>query len=114
MSPKGHIWLDAKNNPIHLNSQLVEHIESIKPYTYWQPRFTQTGIHSSVTLPQMRGAVNSTAVTQYPTQHASPTSPIQNEFGVLDNFWLGLVNLTRYHNCALPNLNLNWRKYLET
>ena len=23
-------------------------------------------------------------------------------------------NLTRYHNCALLNLNLNWRKHLET
>ena len=31
MSPEGHIWLDAKNNPIPLNSQLVGHIESIDP-----------------------------------------------------------------------------------
>ena len=89
MSPEGHIWLDAKNNPIPLNSQLVGHIESIKPHTYWQSRVAQTGIHSSVTLPQRGGAVNSTA---YPPQHTSPTSPVQNEFGVLDNFWLGLVN----------------------
>ena len=46
--------------------------------------------------------------------NTSPTSPIQNEFEVLDNFWLGLVNLTRYHNCALLNLNINWMKHLET
>ena len=57
MSPEGHIWLDAKNHPIPLNSQLVGHIESIKPHIYWQSRVTQTGIHSSVTLPQRGGAV---------------------------------------------------------
>ena len=34
MSPEGHIWLDAKNNPIPLNSQLVGHIGSIDPHTY--------------------------------------------------------------------------------
>ena len=67
-----------------------------------------------MTLPQRGGAVNSTAVTQYLPHYTLPTSPIQNEFGVLDNVWLGLVNLTRYHNCAPLNLNLNWRKHLET
>ena len=67
-----------------------------------------------MTPPQRGGAVNSTTVTQQPPQHTSPTSPIQNEFELLDNFWLGLVNLTRYHNCALLNVNLNWRKHLET
>ena len=107
MSPEGHIWLDAKNNPIHLNSQLVGHIESIDPHIHWQSRATRTSIHSSVTPPQREGAVNSTAVTQQPPQHTSPTNAIQNEFEVLDNFWLGLVNLTRYHNCALLNINLN-------
>ena len=35
MSPEGHIWLDAKNNTIPLNSQLVGHIELIDPNTYW-------------------------------------------------------------------------------
>ena len=35
-SPDGHIWLDAKNNPIPLNSQLVGHIELIEPHTYWK------------------------------------------------------------------------------
>ena len=114
MSPEGHIWLDAKNNPIPLNSQLVGHIESIDPHTYWQSRALRTSIHSSVTPPQRGGAVNSTAATQQPPQHTSPTSPIQNEFEVLDNFWLGLVNLTWYYNCALLNVNLNWRKHLET
>ena len=114
MSPDGHIWLDAKNNPIPLNSQLVGHIESIYPHTYWQSTATGTSIYSSVTPPQRGGAVNSTAVTQQPPQHTSPTSPIQNEFEVLDNFWLGLVDLTRYHNCVLLNVNLNWRKHLET
>ena len=113
MSPESHIWLDATNNPIPLNSQLVGHIESIDPHTNWQSRATGTGIHSSVTPPQRGGAVNSTAVTKQPPQHTSPTSPIQNEFEVLDNFWLGLVNLTRYNNCALLNLNLNWMKHLE-
>ena len=63
--------------------------------------------------PKGRGS-HSTAVTQQPHQHTSPTSPIQNEFEVLHNFWLGLVNLTRYHNFALLNVNLNWRKHLET
>ena len=63
---------------------------------------------------QRGGAVNSTAGTQQPPQHTSPTSPIQNELEMLDNFWLGLVNLTRYHNCAFLNVNLNWRKHLET
>ena len=98
MSPEGHIWLDAKNNTIPLNSQLVGHIELIDPNTNWQSRATWRNIHSSVTPCQRGGAVNSTAVTQQPPQHTSPTSPIQNEFEVLDNFWLGLVNLTRYHN----------------
>ena len=79
MSPEGHIWLDAKNNPIPLNSQLVGHIESIDPHTYWQSRATWTSIHSSVTPPQREGAVNSTAVTQQSPQHTSPTSPIHHE-----------------------------------
>ena len=79
MSPEGHIWLDAKNNPIPLNSQLVGHIESIDPHTYWQSRVTRTSIHSSVTPPQWGRAVNSTAVTQQPPQHTSSTSPIHFE-----------------------------------
>ena len=79
MSPEGHIWLDAKNNPIPLNSQLVGHIESIDLHTYWQSRTTQTSIHPSVTPPQRGRAVNSTAVTQQPPQHTSPTSPIHFE-----------------------------------
>ena len=79
MSPEGNIWLDAKNNPIPLNSQLVGHIESIDPHTYWQSRATQTSIHSSVTPPQRGRAVNSTAVTQQPPQHTSPTSPTHFE-----------------------------------
>ena len=86
MSPKGHIWLDAKNNTIPLNSQLVGHIELIDPNTYWQSRATWTNIHSSVTPPKRGGAVNSTAGTQQPPQHTSPTSPIQNELEMLDNF----------------------------
>ena len=77
--PEGHIWLDAKNNPIPLNSQLVGHIESIDPHTYWQSRATQTSIHSSVTPSQRGRAVNSTVVTQQPPQHTSPTSPIHFE-----------------------------------
>ena len=79
MSPEGHIWLDAKNIPIPLNSQLVGHIESINPHTYWQSGATRTSIHSSVTPPQRGGAVNSTAVTQQPPQHTSSTSPIHFE-----------------------------------
>ena len=79
MSPEGHIWLDAKNNPIPLNSQLVGHIKSIDLHTYWQSRATWTSILSSVTPPQRGGAVNSTAVTQQPPQHTSPTSPIHHE-----------------------------------
>ena len=79
VSPEGHIWLNAKNNPIPLNSQFVGHIELIDPPTYWQSRATQTSIHSSVTQPQRGGAVNSTAVTQQPPQHTSPTSPIHFE-----------------------------------
>ena len=66
MSPKKHIWLDAKNNTIPLNSQLVGHIEFINPNTYWQSRATWTNIHSLVTPLQRGGAVNSTAVTQQP------------------------------------------------
>ena len=79
MSSEGHIWLDAENNPIPLNSQLVGHIESIDPHTCWQSRATQTSIHSSVTPPQREGVFNSTAVTQQPPQHTSPTSPIHFE-----------------------------------
>ena len=79
MSPEGHIWLDARNNPIPLNSQLVGHIESIDPHTYWQSRAAWTSIHSSVTPPQRGGAINSTAVMQQPPQHTSPTSPIHHE-----------------------------------
>ena len=79
MSPESHIWLDAKNNPIPLNSQLVGHIESIDPHTYWQSRATWTSIHSSATPPQRGGTVNSTAVMKQPPQHTSPTSPIHYE-----------------------------------
>ena len=79
MSPEGHIWLDAKSNPIPLSSKLVGHIELIDPHAYWQSRATWTSIHSSVTPPQKGGAVNSTAVMQQPPQHTSPNSPIHHE-----------------------------------
>ena len=73
VSPEGHIWLDAKNDPIPLNSQLVGHIESIDPHTSLQSRATQTSIHSSVTPPQRGGAVNSTAVLN---SHLSTPHPL--------------------------------------
>ena len=79
MSPEGHIWLDATNNAIPLNSQLGGHIESIDPHTYWQSRATWTSIHSSVTPPQRGGVVNRTSVMQQPPQHTSQTSPIHHE-----------------------------------
>ena len=46
-SPEGHIWFDAKNNTIPLNSQLVGHIELIDPNTYWQSRATWTNVLQS-------------------------------------------------------------------
>ena len=73
MSPEGHIWLDAKNNPIPLNSQLVGHIESIDPYTYWQSRATRTSIHSSVTPPKGEGQ---SIVLQSLNSHLSTPHPL--------------------------------------
>ena len=63
MSLEGHIWLDAKNNPIPLNSQLVGHTESIKPHTYWQSRVTQTGITHTLLENSCLCTLNSLAIT---------------------------------------------------
>ena len=81
-SQNGHIWLDAKHRPIPLTQTLTGHIDSIDPVLLWNSRATREGYHSVPAAISKGSAINSTAITQQPPEHSTPTSPIQNSLTV--------------------------------
>ena len=77
----GHIWVDAKGKPIPLAQQLTGHIDTVDPANLWNSRVTKQGFHA-VPPPISKGdTANSTAITQQPPPHTTPTSPIQGASG---------------------------------
>ena len=71
----GHIWVDAKGRPIPL-TQLTGPIDAVDPAHMWNSRVTKQGFHA--VPPISKGdTANSTAITQQPPPHTTPTSPIQ-------------------------------------
>ena len=79
----GQIWLDAKNRPIPLTQTLTGHINSTDPVLLWNSRVTREGYHSVPPAISKGSAINSTAITQQPPQHSTPTSTIQNSLTIL-------------------------------
>ena len=94
----GQIWLDAKNRPIPLTQTLTGHIHSTDPVLLWNSRDTREGYHSVPAAISKGSAINSTAITQQPRAHSTPTSPIQNSLTVpqgvdsTDETLKGLIN----------------------
>ena len=78
----GQIWLDAKNRPIPLTQTLTGHMDSTDPVLLWNSRVTREGYHSVPPAISKGSAINSTAITQQPPQHSTPTSPIQNSLTI--------------------------------
>ena len=78
----GQIWLDAKNRPIPLTQTLTGHIDSTDPVLLWNSRVTREGYHSVPVAVSKGSAINSTAITQQPPAHSTPTSPIQNSLTI--------------------------------
>ena len=78
----GHIWLDAKDRPIPLTQTLTGHIDCTDPVLLWNSRVTREGYHSVPAAISKGSAINSTAITQQPPEHSTPTNPIQNSLTV--------------------------------
>ena len=77
----GHIWVDDQRRPIPLTQQLTGHTDTVDPTHLWNSRVTKQGFHA-VPPPISKGdAANSTAITQQPPPHTTPTSPIQGAPG---------------------------------
>ena len=74
--------MDAKNRPIPLTQTLTGHINSTDPVLLWTSRVTREGYHSVPAAISKGSAINSTAITQQPPQHSTPTSPIQNSLTI--------------------------------
>ena len=70
--------MDAKERPILLTQPLTGHINSTDPVFLWNSRVTREGYHSVPVAVSRGSAINSTAITQQPQAHSTPTSPIQN------------------------------------
>ena len=79
---QGQIWLDAQDRPIPLTQTLTGHIDSIDPGLLWNSRVTREGYHSVPAAISKGSAINSTAITQQPPAHSTPTSPIQTSLTI--------------------------------
>ena len=79
---QGQIWLDAKKRPIPLTQLLTGHIDSTDPVLLWNSRVTREGYHSAPVAVRKGSAINSTAITQQPPAHSTPTSPIQDSLTI--------------------------------
>ena len=79
---QGQIWVDAKHRPIPLTQPLTGHIDSTDPVLLWKSRVTREGYHSVPVAVSRGSAINSTAITQQPPAHSTPTSPIQNSLTI--------------------------------
>ena len=60
-----------------LTQTLTGHIDSTDPVLLWNSRVTREGYHSVPAAISKESAINSTAITQQPPEHSTPTSPIQ-------------------------------------
>ena len=104
---QGQIWLDAKDRPIPLSQPLTGHIDSTDPVLLWNSRVTREGYHSVPPAIIKGSAINSTAITQQPPAHSTPTSPIQNSLtipqGVDPNepILKGVINDPQYTGSSL-------------
>ena len=78
----GQIWVDAKDRPIPLTQPLTGHINSTDLVLLWNSRVTREGYHSVPVAVSRGSAINSTAITQQPPAHSTPTSPIQNSLTI--------------------------------
>ena len=77
----GHIWVDAQGRLIPLTQHFTGHIDTVDPTHLWNSRVTKQGFHA-VPPPISKGdAASSTAITQQPSPHTTPTSPIQGAPG---------------------------------
>ena len=74
--------MDAKDRPIPLTQPLTGHIDSTDPVLLWNSRVTKEGYHSVPVAVSRGSAINSTAITQQPPAHSTPTSPIQNSLTI--------------------------------
>ena len=74
--------MDAKDRPIPLSQPLTGHIDSTDPVLLWNSRVTREGYHSVPPAIIKGSAINSTAITQQPPAHSTPTSPIQNSLTI--------------------------------
>ena len=82
LNQHGQIWLDANNRPIPLTQTLTGHINSTAPVLLWNSRVTREGYHSVPPAISKGSVINSTAITQQPPAHSTPTSPIQNSLTI--------------------------------
>ena len=70
---------------LSLLTQLTGHIDVVDPSHLWNSRVTKQGFHA-VPPPISKGdTANSTAITQQPPPHTTPTSPIQGASGSVPN-----------------------------
>ena len=103
----GQIWLDAKNRPIPLTQTLTGHINSTDPVLLWNSRVTREGYHSVPPAISKGSAINSTAITQQPPAHSTPTSHIQNSLTIPQGIdptkpiLKGVINDPQYTGSAL-------------
>ena len=74
--------MDANDRPIPLSQPLTGHINSTDPVLLWNSRVTRKGYHSVPPTIIKGSAINSTAITQQPPAHSTPTSPIQNSLTI--------------------------------
>ena len=103
----GHIWLDTKNRPIPLTQTLTGHINSTDPVLLWNSRVTREGYHSVHVAISKGSAINSTAITQQPPAHSTPTIPIQNSLTIpqgvdpTDETLKGVINDPQFSKSSL-------------
>ena len=109
---QGQIWLDTKDRPIPLTQTLTGHIDSTDPVLLWNSRVTRECYHSVPAAISKGSTINSTAITQQPPAHSTPTSPIQNSLTIpqgvdlTDETLKGIINDPQISKSCLKVLQL--------
>ena len=75
-SSEGLVWLDRKDNPIHLLHLLDMHMEAIDPSELWNSIQTQSKVHKQNLTALGNGPTNNTTVDANAPIITTPTSPI--------------------------------------
>ena len=70
-----------KESQFPLTQQLTGHIDVVDPAHLWNSRVTKQGFHAVLPPISKGDTANSTAITQQPPPHTTPTSPIQGASG---------------------------------